>query len=247
MPHPLHATERIWTETNCYVDVWIEVLHALGLDPVAAAAFTLSCDFEGDQWTFFKYPPEDLRGLYGIEVAELNVWRPVVDHVGEQLALGRLCTVEVDAWFLPDTRGVSYRVEHVKTTIVPTRLDRAGRRLDYFHNAGLFTLDRRRFRRRLPPRRARGPGGAAALCRDRPDRPDAPRGPRPGGPRGGPGPGPSRPQAGRTTRSPGWRPGSRPTCRGWRTRAWTRSTSTPSGCAVSAVPAPNWPPPSSTG
>ncbi len=64
-PHPLHAAERTWTETNCYVDMWIEVLHALGLDPVAAAAFTLSCDFEGDQWTFFKYPPEDLRALSG--------------------------------------------------------------------------------------------------------------------------------------------------------------------------------------
>jgi len=140
VPHPLHATERIWTETNCYVDVWIEVLHALGLDPVAAAAFTLSCDFEGDQWTFFKYPPEDLRRLFGIEVAELNVWRPVVDHVEEQLALGHLCTVEVDAWFLPDTRGVSYRDDHVKTTIVPIALDRVARRLDYFHNAGLFTL-----------------------------------------------------------------------------------------------------------
>jgi hypothetical protein len=140
VPHPLHATERTWTETNCYVDVWIEVLHALGLDPVAAAAFTLSCDFEGDQWTFFKFPPEDLRTLFGIEVAELNVWRPVVDHVEEQLGLGRLCTVEVDAWFLPDTRGISYGVEHVKTTIVPTRIDRAARRLDYFHNAGLFAM-----------------------------------------------------------------------------------------------------------
>jgi len=140
VPHPLHASERIWTETNCYVDVWIEVLHALGVDPVAAAAFTLSCDFEGDQWTFFKYPPEDLRALFGIEVAELNVWRPVIDHVDEQLGLGRLCTVEVDAWFLPDTRGVSYGLDHVKTTIVPTALDRVGRRLDYFHNAGLFTL-----------------------------------------------------------------------------------------------------------
>ncbi len=103
------------------MDVWIEVLHALGLDPVAAAAFTLSCDFEGDQWTFFKFPPEDLRTLFGIEVAEMNVWRPVVDHVEEQLGLGRLCTVEVDAWFLPDTRGMSYGVDHVKTTIVPIR------------------------------------------------------------------------------------------------------------------------------
>ena len=139
--HPLHATERTWTETNCYVDVWIEVLHALGLDPVAGAAFTLSCDFEGDQWTLFKYPPEDLRAVYGLEVAEMNIWRPVVDHVEEQLALGHLCTVEGDAWFLPDTRGVSYRDAHVKTTIVPLALDRASRSLGYFHNAGYFELE----------------------------------------------------------------------------------------------------------
>lgn len=140
-PHPLHAHERIWTETNCYVDLWIEVLHALGLDPVAGAAFTLSTDFEGDQWTFFKYPPEDLRRLYGLEVSEMNVWRPLVDHVVEQLALGRLLTVEVDSWFLPDTAGVSYRIDHTKTTIVPQLVDPDARRLGYFHNAGYFELE----------------------------------------------------------------------------------------------------------
>jgi hypothetical protein len=140
VPHPLHAGDRTWTETNCYVDVWIEILHALGLDPVAAAAFTLSCDFEGDQWTFFKFPPEDLRTLFGLEVAELNVWRPVADHVGEQLALGRLCTVECDSWFLPDTRGVAYQLDHVKTTIIPVTLDRDGRSLGYLHNAGFFEV-----------------------------------------------------------------------------------------------------------
>ncbi len=139
-PHGLHATERSWTETNCYVDVWIEVLHALGLDPVAGLAFTLSCDFEGDQWTFFKYPPEDLWSLYAVDVAELNVWRPVVDHVEEQLGLGRLCTVEGDARYLPDTVGVSYGTDHVKTTFVPAAIDRERRTLGYFHNAGYFEL-----------------------------------------------------------------------------------------------------------
>lgn len=140
-PHDLHARDRIWTETNCYVDVWIEVLHALGLDPLAAAAFTLGCDFEGDQWTFFKYPPEDLWTAYGIDVHEMNVWRPVVDHVAEQLDHGRLLTVEVNSYFLPDTHGVAYRREHVKTTIVANHLDREARRLGYFHNAGYFELD----------------------------------------------------------------------------------------------------------
>jgi hypothetical protein len=140
-PHPLHSTERTWTETNCYVDLWVEVLHALGLDPVAAAAFTLSTDFEGDQWTFFKFPSEDLRALFGIEVNELNVWRPVVDHVLEQLELGRLMIMDVDAWFLPDTQGVSYRMAHTKTALVPNSIDREHRRLGYFHNAGYYELE----------------------------------------------------------------------------------------------------------
>jgi hypothetical protein len=141
VPHPLHTDKREWSETNCYVDLWIEVLNALGLDPVAAAAFSLSSDFEGDQWAMFKYPTADLRLLFGLEVAELNVWRPLVDHVAEQLGFGRLLTVDVDAWFLPDTEGVTYRVGHQKTTIAPQMLDVEQRRLGYFHNAGYFELD----------------------------------------------------------------------------------------------------------
>ena len=35
--HFSHAGERIWPETNCYLDLWIETLHALGLDPVPAS------------------------------------------------------------------------------------------------------------------------------------------------------------------------------------------------------------------
>lgn len=139
--HPLHETERIWTETNCYVDLWVELLHALGLDPVAGCAFTLATDFEGDQWGFFKFPPEDLRRLYGVEVQEMNVWRPLLEHAVEQLELGRLLTVEVDAWYLPDTAGVSYRSQHTKTTIVPNEIDVTRRRLGYFHNASYFELE----------------------------------------------------------------------------------------------------------
>lgn len=139
-PHPLHASERIWAETNCYVDLWIELLHALGCDPLASFAFTLSSDFEGDQWTFFKVPPEDLRSLYGIEVAEMNAWRGLSEHVAEQLALGRLLTVEVDAFYLPDTREVSYRLAHQKTTITPVTLDSEAQTMRYFHNTAMFEV-----------------------------------------------------------------------------------------------------------
>lgn len=138
--HALHSTDRIWTETNCYVDVWWEVLHCLGLDPMVAGAFAVGADFEGDQWTFFKYPEADLRRAYGIDVHEMNPWRGVLEHVVEQLSLGRLMTVEADSFHLPDTRGVAYQLEHVKSTIVPNAVDVAGRFLGYFHNAGYFEL-----------------------------------------------------------------------------------------------------------
>src|ERR1700753_4169491 len=63
--HALHDPARAWPETNCYVDLWIEVLDALGLDPIACFGFTFSTDFEGDQWTFFKPSFGDIWELYG--------------------------------------------------------------------------------------------------------------------------------------------------------------------------------------
>jgi len=138
--HQMHADERIWTETNCYIDVWVEVLHALSLDPMAAAGCAFSADFQGDQWLFLKFPPEDIRTLYGIDVSEMNVWRGVVDHVVEQLQAGRFMTIEADSWFLPDTAGVSYQLEHAKSTIVVNAVDLEQRHLGYFHNAGYYEL-----------------------------------------------------------------------------------------------------------
>lgn len=144
--HVVHASERIWSETNCYVDLWIELLHSLGLEPLACGAFTLSADFDGDQWSFLKFPPADLRAIYGISVAEMNVWRPVLDHVEDQLRRGRLVTVEVDSYYLPDTSGVSYEIGHTKSTIVPWSVDRERMAMTYFHNAGFFEVTGANFR-----------------------------------------------------------------------------------------------------
>jgi hypothetical protein len=138
--HALHRGERAWLETNCYADLWIEVLAAYGFDPHAGLAFTLASGFEGDQWLFFKPPAAELEELYGVDVQELNIWRPLLDHLVEQLGRGRLVLVEVDAFHLPDTAGVSYRSAHSKTTIGVESLDVAARRLGYFHNAGYFAL-----------------------------------------------------------------------------------------------------------
>jgi hypothetical protein len=159
--HAVHGEGRIWTETNCYVDIWIELLHALGRDPVAALPFTFAIDFEGDQWTFFKFPAGDLYELYGLDVQELALWRPLVGHLEEQLARGRPVLVELDSFFLPDTAGTAYGIAHVKSTVAVTEIDSEHERLGYFHGQTFHRLSSRDFRQvlrvdecdpsRLPP------------------------------------------------------------------------------------------------
>ncbi|GAC1336073.1 MAG: DUF1839 family protein [Beijerinckiaceae bacterium] len=139
--HRLHADTRDWPETNCYVDLWIELLAARGLHPEAALGFTLTQDFEGDQFTFFKFPLHDLDALYGALVQELAIYDTVEAHTIEQVARGRAVLVEVDGYYLPDTRGVSYHRQHTKTTIAINRIDPIRWSIDYFHNAGFFALD----------------------------------------------------------------------------------------------------------
>lgn len=138
--HALHDEARTWVEKNCYVDVWIEVLHALGLDPAAMLGACAAIDFAGDGFTFFKPSHDELRELYGVQVHELNVWLPLVEHAERHLAAAELIASEVDSFWLPDTAGTDYRRNHVKTTIVLADLDVAARRLGYFHNAGYFEL-----------------------------------------------------------------------------------------------------------
>lgn len=138
--HAIHGPERIWAETNCYTDVVIELLHGAGLEPCAALAFTLGADFEGDEWTFFKFRDADLERLYGWGVEELAPWRPLVEHVQEQLAQARPVLVEMDSFYLPDTQGTAYRLAHVKSTVAVNLLDRDARRMGYFHNQGYHEL-----------------------------------------------------------------------------------------------------------
>jgi len=138
--HPLHDDERTWPETNCYVDLWIEVLHAQRLEPTAGLAFTLGLDFEGDQYTFFKYSLDELRLLYGVEVQELNVWRPLAEQAAEQVELGRFFMPEIDSFYLPDTAGVTYQIDHGKSSIAVDQIDIEKRTLKYFHNRGYHTL-----------------------------------------------------------------------------------------------------------
>ncbi len=138
--HPLHSPERSYLETNCYTDILIELLHARGLEPLAMLGAIVLIDFEGDQWTFFKPRTADLELLYGLDVHEMQPYRPLPDHAAEQLQLGRTIIVELDSWYLPDTAATAYRREHVKSSVVVEAIDRPGARLRYFHGTGLHEL-----------------------------------------------------------------------------------------------------------
>lgn len=138
--HPIHSEGRMWAETNCYADVWIELAHALGYEPNAALPSTFAIDFEGDQWTFFKFPLEDLYELFGLHVQELLIWGPLAARLEEQIGRGCPVLVELDSFYLPDTTGSSYRMAHVKTTVGAVEIDIDQKHLGYFHAQGYYHL-----------------------------------------------------------------------------------------------------------
>jgi hypothetical protein len=135
------GSEPSWTESNCYIDMWIGLLLQLRLDPRPALPFTVRQDFEGDQFTFLKFPLDNLDLLYGLDVRELAIFGPLEEHVTAQVQRGCIVIVEVDAFYLPDTRSTTYRQEHSKTTIGIDYINRKARRLGYFHNATYGFID----------------------------------------------------------------------------------------------------------
>ncbi|MDO9181218.1 MAG: DUF1839 family protein [Bacteriovorax sp.] len=143
--HLIHGPGRTWAETNCYTDVLIEQIHALGHEPIAALSFTLRADFEGDQWTFFKIPHSDLIDLYGLDIQELAVWRPIVVHIEELINRGSIPVLELDSFFLPDTAGTAYQIAHVKSSVSVNYIDVTNLKLGYFHNQGYHELNGQNF------------------------------------------------------------------------------------------------------
>ncbi len=135
VPHWLHGPDRCWPETNCYVDLWIELLASLGFCPEAALGFAITQDYERDQFTFSKFLAEDLRCLYGLETRELSIYHSVEQHASLHTAQGAVVLTEVDAFYLPDTAATTYRRNHSKTTIAIDAVDRDSQICSYFHNA----------------------------------------------------------------------------------------------------------------
>lgn len=140
-PHLIHGESRIWQETNCYTDLWVELLNGLEFEPIAALPFTLAIDFEGDQWTFFKFPIADLTELFGLDIQELTIWNSLIHHIDEQVKRDRPVVVELDSFFLPDTHGTAYKVAHVKSSVAVVDMDIEAKKMLYFHNKGFYALE----------------------------------------------------------------------------------------------------------
>ncbi|MBS1888317.1 MAG: DUF1839 family protein [Actinobacteria bacterium] len=139
-PSFLHSPDRDYAETNCYTDILIEFVHAIGSEPLAMMGCALPIDYEGDQWTFFKPRPEDVEALYGIDIHEMQPYRPLPDQIAEQIELGRTLVVELDSFHLPDTAATSYGQAHVKSSVIAEGIDREAETLRYFHGDGYFEL-----------------------------------------------------------------------------------------------------------
>jgi len=140
-PHAVHSASRSYPETNCYNDIIVELLHARGDEPLAVLGCVVRSDFEGDQFTFFKPPPEDLESLFGIDIHEMQPYRPLPTQITEQIESGRTIIVELDSFHLPDTASTAYGRQHVKSSVIPEAIDAEEGFLRYFHNAGLYELD----------------------------------------------------------------------------------------------------------
>jgi hypothetical protein len=138
---PAQADARDWPVTNCYIDAWLPLLRSWQLEPLAALGVTVALDYEGDQFTFFKFAHDDLERFYGIVAGELSIWRPLEEQLVVQMRLGRATLVEVDGFYLPDTRATSYRIQHMKTTIAVEAIDPRRMYLRYYHNDGRYELE----------------------------------------------------------------------------------------------------------
>jgi len=159
-PHRIHRGERTYLETNCFTDIISELLHARGDEPVACFGSFVRMDFENDQWTFFKPLAVDMELLYGLDIHEVQPYRSIPAQVAEVIAAGWTMTIELDAFYLPDTAATTYQSGHVKTGTIAEAIDLESERYRYFHNASLYELSGEDFRGAF---RTAGPWSADVL------------------------------------------------------------------------------------
>ena len=137
-------------ETNCYTDIWIELLHALGLraarDARRTARRSTSRATSGRSSSRRRPISSALRRARS---TSSRCTAPLPEHV-VHAARARPCRDRRGRRVLPARHAAaSYQRDSTRRRSIGDRGDRHGReRLRYFHNAGLLRARRRRLPRR---------------------------------------------------------------------------------------------------
>ena len=161
--HPIHGEDRIWvgdellcrsSGSSCCTR-WASI-------PWRRCPSRSASTSRATSGRSSSSPLADLYDLYGLEVQELAIWRPLADHVEEQVpwAAGRWW--KLDSFFLPDTAGTAYRNAHVKIDRGRQRDRHRGTVSRLFSQCRLSRAARGGLRR--SPARA-GTAGVAGRCR----------------------------------------------------------------------------------
>jgi hypothetical protein len=145
VPHFMHTGERTYIETNCFTDIISELLHARGDGRSRRSGSFV-------EWTWrttsgrssSRWPSTWRSSTNGHH--EIQPYRSIPHQIEEQLRLGRTMTIELDAWYLPDTAATSYGNAHVKTGVIAEAIDLPNEVFRYYHNASLYELSGADFR-----------------------------------------------------------------------------------------------------
>lgn len=136
--YALHGGNPVWSHANRHIDLWVELLHGWELEPIAALPFTVTLDFEGDQFTSSNIPSADLELLYGIVKDELSTYGRLEAHVAAQTNRGNVVLLEVDNYHLPPPPG-GYRRQHARSCIAIDVLVPEATAVGYYHHDGYHT------------------------------------------------------------------------------------------------------------
>ena len=136
-----HAATAAWPETNCYVDLWIELLHALASSRWRRCR-SRSPSTRRRPVDVLQVPPRRPRRALRRRRHELNVWRSL--HRSRCRAAGPGAPVDRRSRRVLSARHGGHVLSHASTSRRRSRSRRSiveERRLGYFHNAGYYELD----------------------------------------------------------------------------------------------------------
>ena len=152
--HALHRGDRAWPEVELLRGPLGRTAPCGGRRAAGRAALHARRRRRGRSVDLLQVSVSRSRALYGVDVFELNIWRPLPIHISRAARPGPP-RHRRSGRLLPARHGGHARIrrEHVKTSIGIQALDAQRRRLGYFHNAGYYELLGGRLRWRLPPRR----------------------------------------------------------------------------------------------